>query len=228
MRYFLFVSVLLLSVACAPKPYKNLKQQHSNSTYSTNAASYALQFDRVLYNCKVEGKTPLGKRFSLSGLLFFKQLEDGTERIVFQNQMGATYFDFGWNQSGQFQVHQIMPQMDQPALVKTLKKDLEMLLFKNLVPISSGLFTGNKGSDYLRFDLPQKGFVYYIFEHGNIVAIENADDKRKVTVMKLEGSKGANTLAEKIVIQHLRAHFSIALERLQQDENPNNNDITEE
>lgn len=227
MRYFLFVSIIFLGIGCAPKPYKDLKRQENNSTLLLHAGAYALKFEKVLYNCQVQGKTPLGKRFSLSGLLFFKQFSDGSERVVFQNQMGITYFDFGWDQSGGFKVHQVIAQMDRPALIKTLKKDIELLLFKNLSPASGGVFTDAGGKEYLRFELKEKGFVYYVFEKGNIVGIENADEKRKVVVMTLSEAKGSNTFAQQVSMKHLRANFTIYLTKIQEENNPEA-DATEE
>lgn len=227
MRYFLFVSILILGMGCAPRPYKDLKRQENNSSLPLQASTYSPKFEKVLYNCHVQGKTPLGKRFSLSGLLFFKQFPDGSERVVFQNQMGITYFDFGWDQSGSFRVHQVITQMDKPALIKTLKKDIELLLFKNLSPMSSGVFIDRIGKAYLRFELKEKGFVYYVFEKGNITAIENADEKRKVVVMTLTETKGSNTFAQQISMKHLRANFTIDLTKIQEESNPET-DATEE
>lgn len=218
MRYFLFVSIIFLGIGCAPKPYKDLRRQENNSSL-LHVSTYTPKFEKVLYNCQVHGKTPLGKRFSLSGLLFFKQFMDGSERVVFQNQMGITYFDFGWDQLGGFNVYQVIAQMNRPALIKTLKKDIELLLFKNLSPMSSGVFTDAKGKEYLRYELKEKGFVYYIFEKGNIVGIENADEKRKVVVMTLSETKGSNTFAQQIAMKHLRANFTIDLTKIQA-ENP--------
>ncbi|RYE00023.1 MAG: hypothetical protein EOP54_01730 [Sphingobacteriales bacterium] len=227
MRYFLFVSIVIFWTGCAPRPYKDLKRKESNSSLLLPVNAYTPKFEKVLYNCHVRGKTPLGKRFSLSGLLFFKQFADGSERVVFQNQMGITYFDFGWDEAGHFRVHQIIAQMDKPALVKTLKKDIELLLFRNLSPVSSGVFTDETGKDYLRFELKEKGFVYYVFEKGNIVGIENADEKRKVVIMALSDTKGADPFAQKIFMKHLRANFTIDLNKITEDNNPET-DATEE
>lgn len=228
MRYFLFVSILFFAIGCVPRPYSDLKRLDNDNGYSLRSSAYRLKFDRVLYNCNVNGRTPLGKSFSLSGLLFFKQFDDGSERVVFQNQMGVTYFDLGWDRYGKFNVYQVIDQMNRPALVRTLKKDIEMLLFKNLAPLANGLYTDGRGRDHLRFDLQGKGFVYYIFEQGNITAIENADEKRKVTVIALAGAKGADPLAENIQIDHLRANFRITLRKLAQEENITDHDLTEE
>ena len=218
MRYFLFVSLFSLLISCAPKPYKALKSAPTATLkeFSMEANHYQPQFDKELYSCRVAGRTPFGKRFSLSGLLFFKQLEDSSVRVVFQNQMGLTYFDFGWDANNQFSVEKIIEQMDKPALIKTLRKDFELLLFKNISSTASQILQDKNNRIYLKFDL-QKGFVYYIFEDRKIVSIENADERRKVVVFRLSGGEENSTFAEKISVSHLRANFTIEMEKLVQE-----------
>lgn len=229
MRYSLFVSILCCGLmACSPKLYRDLKPrtEAAGPAYFSDPEKFRVDFDRELYSCQVYGKTPLGKRFNLSGLLFFKQLEDGSVRVVFQNQMGVSFFDFGWDTANVFTVYQVMDQMNKPALIKTLKKDFELLLYKNLKLPATGVYYNGLGRDYVRYEM-ERGFVYYIFEQGDVVQIENADDKRKVVVMALEQAKGMNTLAEKLHIKHLRANFSIDLTKIQEENNPGT-DATEE
>lgn len=231
MRYFLFVSLLWLSAtACRVSSYQHAKEVSNaqQSRYPTSRSGFEPVFDKVLYNCVVDGRTPLGKKFHLSGLLFFKQLEDSSTRVVFQNQMGISYFDFGWSKEDSFTVYSIMSQMDKPALIKTLKKDFELLLFKNLAQQYSGIYQmpADPGKDYLRFELA-KGFVYYIYDQQKMVGIENADQRKKVIVMKMPATS-INSLPTSIQIKHLRANFSIQLEQLQTNLIKEENDVITE
>lgn len=77
----------------------------------------------------VDGKNPFWKKYSLLDYCF-KEMEAAATRVAFQTKMGITYFDFGWDNVNQFTVHQIMDQMNKPALIKTLKKDFELLCLK--------------------------------------------------------------------------------------------------
>lgn len=216
MRYFLFVSMLCLLSACKVKEYQQALKAPTAVQNSFPQLSQAYQpvFDKKLYNCVVEGKTPWGKRYHLSGLLFIKQLGDG-KRVVFQNQMGITYFDFGWDNKGHFSVHNIISQMNKGPLIKTLKKDFELLLFYNLHEKSTGIYSLPKypGQYYLRFEL-NKGFVYYIFDlQQQLQRIENADERKKVTVMKTSPT-ATGSLPDSIFINHLKANFTIQLQQL--------------
>lgn len=225
MRYFLFFSILLFT-SCSVSSYKDLKPSDT-TTSNWNTQSLQTSFDKVLYQAQVYGKMPLGKRFNLSGLLFFKTLEDSSLRVVFQNQMGISFFDFGWDTKGNFTVYQIMEQMNKPALIKTLRKDFELLLFKNLSNQPIGVFENKQQHTYLKYNLT-KGFVYYIYDKDQIIGIENADERRKVVVFELIQANAKNPLATQIKINHLRANFKIDLYQLIQEENETSNGTTED
>jgi hypothetical protein len=135
--------------------------------------------------------------------------------VVFQNELGITYFDFSWNKNEQFSVNSIMKQMNKPALVKTLQKDFELLLLYHIPKYSNGQFhfNGDMDQSYIRYPL-SKGFVYYVLDKDNKwTGIENADDKRKVVLFDFP-STPLKQLPEQITISHLRAHFTIDLKEI--------------
>ena len=221
MRYFLFVSLLLLTLtACSTRPYQNLQKQD-------NPAVPALQlqpsFEKVLYRSVIDGKKWI-KKYHFSGILYVRNFPDSTTRVVFQNEMGATFFDFGWDGNDSFQVFQIIAQMNKKPLIRLLRKDFELLLVKQ------GLIQGNSEASYsdpiskesyTRFPLP-KGFVFYISPDvnpafKNLKRIENADEKRKVVIMDITASTGSDMMPQHILIKHLRAGFTIDLKKIEKD-----------
>ena len=205
----IFVSLFLASCS---KPYKNLVLQEQNKM----SASFEPKFETELFRCVVDGKFVF-KKFHLTGLLYFKNFSDTAVRIVFQNEMGLTYFDFGWDSKDSFQVNYIIEQMDKPALIQTLKKDFELLLFKNKNPNDYSLFTDKDKNSVYRYAMP-KGFAFYILDKNKRLAfIENADEKRKVIQIKLDPPTPVGEFANQIIIQHLRANFTITLKKLEQD-----------
>lgn len=215
MRFLRSVS-LILSIflfSCAPKIYQNPKNVTINYL-PENTRALRPQFDKQLYNCVVDGKTPLGKKYHLSGFLILKELPEGGTRAVFQNQMGITYFDMGWNQDDKFQVFSIIEQMNKPSLIKLLQKDFELLLFKNLPvkPIGNHQFN-NDTRHHVQYNL-EKGFVYYVFDNKKLQQIVNADDKRKVIVMDLQPATELGKLPQNIKINNLRANFTIDLQQI--------------
>lgn len=221
MRYFLFVSILLGSLsACSPRPYRGLQRQQQQAL---DAGKLKPVFDKVLYRGVIDGKKWL-KKFHFSGLLYIRNFPDSSTRVVFQGEMGATFFDFGWDARDSFTVFQIMPQMDKQPLIRLLRKDFELLLVKGAVRGNSeAVYKAQESQEwYTRFPL-SRGFVQYISPgpqpvFHDLLRIENADDKRKVIIMQLKQDTGSTVMPAHIFIRHLRAGFSIDLKKIEQKE----------
>jgi hypothetical protein len=220
MRFSLFAScALFLMASCSPGPYKGFKKQ----TATISREALTPQFGREIYRCTVDGKIPF-KKFHLSGILYLKNLRDSTTRVLFQSEMGMTFFDFGWDARDSFTVHSITPQMNKEGLIKTLRKDFELLMLrKHLISSEhsdTALSSGDTNSDqgtYFRFPL-YKGYAYYVLDNsGRWKGIENADDKRKVTIMTFAPPVALHNLPEHISIRHLRAGFTIDLKKIHPD-----------
>lgn len=223
MRYLFYVSLIicLLGAACTPK----LRPQKPDVVFAANNLNLHLgAFEKVMYQCTVNGKTPLGKKFNLSGVLFIKQLPDSSTRVVFQSQMGMTYFDFEWNNQQQFRVINIISQMDNAALIKTLKKDFEMLLLYHYEAHKAFVFETKLGHLVARSKL-EKGWIDYVFAQEQLMQIQNADDRKVVVAMQLKGVTNNSPFAEYLKINHLRANFKIDLQKIAIIED---NDLIEE
>jgi hypothetical protein len=158
------------------------------------------------------------KKFHLSGVLFFKTLENGTVRAIFQNEMGFTFFDFEWDTRDSFKVNSIIPQLDKPAVVKTLKKDMNLLLMKDLKKETEVFYTSDRGNEgYYCFNI-EKGVAYYIERDKKLVRIENAGKKKVVTIDI--GNKVTETaMPETAFFRHHKANFTIELKKIEQDVN---------
>ena len=52
--------------------------------------------------------------------------------ILFQSEMGLTYFDFVWSNDNHFKVINVIKQMNKKAVINTLRKDFELMLMKNM------------------------------------------------------------------------------------------------
>jgi hypothetical protein len=200
---------LLLLAACAA-PYKDL-QQVSNTPHS--ALRYKPVFDKVLYRCVVDGRVVL-KKFHLSGLLLFKTMDDGSTRAVFQNEMGFSFFDFEWDKNDSFKVNSIIPQLDKPALIRTLQKDMNLLLMKGLMASTeTALRQGDEM--YYRFTL-DKGVAYYITTQDKLTSIENAGKSKVITIAL--GEKPADTaMPGSVLFTHHKANFTIQLNKIEAD-----------
>ena len=197
---------LLVFGACAS--HKEVWQQYKGDL---SALRFKPKYERELYRCVVDGKM-LFKKYHLSGLLLFKELETGT-RVVFQNEMGLTFFDFAWDKDDSFKVNQVIEQLDKPAVIKTLQKDMALLLMKSLDKANETHF--QQGEDILhRFSL-DKGFVYYIEKSARLMRVENVGDHKKVITITLEGKEKPKIMPEKVVFKHHKANFTIQLNKIE-------------
>lgn len=205
---FASLACLLFLAACS-NPYKHLQPAQASSS----AMRYQPHLTKELYRCVVDGRV-LFKKFHLSGLLLFKTFEDGSTRVVFQNEMGFSFFDFKWDKEDHFEVVSIIPQLDKPALVKTLQKDMNLLLMKNLDVKTEQTYRQGKAL-FQRFTL-EKGYAYYISDSNQLVRIENAG-KSKVITITFSGKHSDAAMPEALLFRHHKAHFTIQLKQIVPD-----------
>ena len=204
------LAIVLLAASCA-SPYKNLQ----NESIGNSALRFQPEYKRELYRCVVDGKV-LFKKFHLSGVLLFKELDTET-RVVFQNEMGLSFFDFSWDKADNFKVNSIMPELDKPAVIKTLQKDLALFLMKGLEKGSEQHYSMDD-EHFHRFTL-DKGFAYYIEKSARLMRIVNTGERKKVITITLEGKEKNRSLPEKVVFEHHKANFSIQLTKITADVN---------
>lgn len=207
--YLRLSSILILLFASCSTPYKGLQEGKSTSSIY----SYQPEFKRELYRCIVDGKF-IFKKYHLSGVLFFKQLENGTKRAIFQNEMGIAFFDFEWDKQDQFSVKQIMEQLDKEAVVKTLRKDLEMLLMIGMEKDSEILLRGDRGKEQV-YRLNRDGaYVYYTTESESLVKIENANNRKSIISVMVGNKETKQAMPDSVRYTHHKANFTISLTKI--------------
>ena len=141
MRHLLLSSCLFILASCS-SVYKNLQPAAGDINY---IKKFKPNFKNALYKAEID---VVGHH--LSGILLIKTLPDSSVRMVFSNEMGFKFFDFEFKPDGGFKVFYVVKQMDKKPVVKTLKKDFELIL----------LLETNAKTAYLRKDDHN---LYYIF-----------------------------------------------------------------
>lgn len=206
--------ILILFAASCAAPYKGLKPQPvKESIYS-----YQPRFERVLYRCIVDGRF-IFKKFHISGVLFFKQLENGTKRAVFQNEMGVAFFDMEWDGDGNFRVKQVMPQLDKEAVIKTLRKDMEMLMMLGMDKGSEIFFETDGGKQQLHRLSREGGYVYHTIEDEKLVKIENTNNRKRIVTVNVNGKQSKTAMPDTVMYQHHKANFTISLTKIERNVN---------
>lgn len=201
----------------------------SNKQY-ISALRYKPEVDKAVYRCVVDGHKVFLK-FHLSGILIFKKMETGTVRAVFQNEIGFTFFDFEWDEQGKFQVKQIIDKLNRPSVIKTLKKDFDILLMQSLDKSTEVFYHQGRGEELYNCYNIDKGIVCYVFDNDKIVRaenlgkgekvfisnekeIENLSKARKVTTVNLYSDYKKDQMPDSVLIDHHRAGFTIELNKI--------------
>jgi hypothetical protein len=151
----------------------------------------------------------------LSGLLMIKKMPDNSTRLVFSNEMGYKFFDFEFDSTHKFKVHSVIKQMNKRAVLKTLSKDLELVLMQNLN--GSNMSVRRSGSFTYYIFPQQKGFNYYITDStGNeLVRMERAS--RSKTVVEAVMKNYVAGMPDTIGISHKNFNMTIGLKRIERD-----------
>lgn len=205
MNYLLSGSLLFLLLGCSPL-HKHMQVVSGNAA---TLQQFKPAFKVALYNTKVD---VVGNH--LSGLLLIKKMPDSSTRMVFSNEMGFKFFDFEFTEDGNFKVHTVVKQMNRKAVLKTLRKDFELILMNKLDSASMEI---KKDGALLYYIFPQsKGFNYYITDSsGNeLIRMERAS-KRKI-VVEAVAKNYVSGVPDSITIAHKTFNFTIDLKRIEQ------------
>jgi hypothetical protein len=171
-------------------------------------AKFKPAFSVALYKTEVD---VVGNH--LSGLLLIKKMQDSSTRIVFSSEMGFTFFDFGFTPGRDFKVFSVMKKMNKKPVLKTLRKDFELILMEGLDSAAASVRT-SEGLIYYVFP-ETKGYNYYITDSigDNLVRMERAS-KRK-TVVQAIMKDYINGIPDTIGISHKTFNFTIGLKRIE-------------
>jgi hypothetical protein len=140
-------------------------------------------------------------------------MPDSSLRIVFSNEMGFKFFDFEFSADNGFKVFYIMDQLDKKAVIKTLRKDFELVLLLHSEPAKAFIL---KDSQYNYFAFPQeKGVNYYITDPAckQLLRMEKASRKKPVVIALMQDYR--NGIPDTIGISHKNFKFTIGLKRFE-------------
>ena len=85
-RYLKFLSISVLIISC--NTYRHLQKIQSGENC---VQQFKPVFKQVMYETSADAND-----IHISGLLMIKNMPDSSTRIVFTNEMGFPYFDFGF------------------------------------------------------------------------------------------------------------------------------------
>ncbi|MEJ0104062.1 MAG: hypothetical protein WDO19_16515 [Bacteroidota bacterium] len=150
----------------------------------------------------------------LSGLLLIKKMPDSSTRMVFSNEMGFKFFDFEFSPGGNFKVYSVIKQMNKKPVLKTLRKDFELILMQHLDSAAASVRTNN---GLLYYVFPQaKGYNYYITDSTGEMLVRMERASKRKTVVEAVMKNYTNGIPDTIGISHKTFNFKIGLKRIEQ------------
>jgi hypothetical protein len=204
MRYLLLSSCLAIVMSCATA-YKGLQPAPGNFS---DLQKFRPNFSVALYQASVD---VAGNH--LSGLLLVKRMPDSSMRLVFSNEVGVKFFDFEFARDGSFKVFSIIEQMNKKPVIKTLRKDFELIMMEQL---DSSRMQVRQDSSLVYYSFPQsKGFNHYIFNvsRDTLIRMERASKRKPVVQAIVRNYR--NGMPDTIGITHTNFNFTIGLKQLE-------------
>ncbi len=204
MRFLLFISICMLAAysSCSPA-YQGLQRAKGKNGC---IASFKPVFSRALYNTNVN---VVGKH--LSGLLIIKTMPDSSVRMVFSNEAGFKFFDFGFKKDD-FTVYYIFDQMNKKPVIKTLRKDFELVLMTHLQSPDSYFLKNDDG--YYHSFRDGKDYYHYVTDAScrELLRMERAGRRKKVMEAVMQDYHQG--IPDTIGIKHINFSFTIELKRI--------------
>lgn len=204
MRSLALSSLLLFAAGCGRLLYQDLAPAAGSP-----AALKALKpaFATTLYRADID---VVGKH--LSGLLFFKNLPDGSYRVVFTNEMGLNLFDFHFA-DGKFEVLHVIEQLNNRSVITQLRKDIGFFLMADLDYSRCKVYR-RSNQRYYSF-ATRKEITTYVTDSATKVvsSIENATPTKLKVVVGL--TKLVAGMPDSVFVEHKLFPFTISLKQIQ-------------
>jgi hypothetical protein len=204
MRYLLLSSCFYVFIGCA-----SIHQQMP----LINKDISQLQKFKPVFNASLYYTTVNVVGNHLSGLLLIKKMPDSSTRLVFSNEMGFKFFDFEFALDGSFKVYAVIKQLNKKAVLKTLRKDFELILMENLKGEEASVRSAN---GLIYYVIPKtRGFNYYITDStgDKLVRLERASKSKTIVSATMEHYNIG--VPDTIGIVHQTFHFIIGLKRIE-------------
>lgn len=204
--FLIFISSFGFFPFCS-SPYRELSKTSGNLRC---IQQFRPAFKTVYYNAEVK---TVGREFS--GILIMKKMADSTTRIVFSSKPGVKIFDFEFLSDSGFRVLYILKEFEKEAIIKTLRKDFELLLFLHINDREGYLLTDGK-RNYYTFPR-ENGFYYYITDPNcrELLLMQRASKSKAVVDITMKNFSGGSP--DSIMIHHYNANFSIGLGKMNED-----------
>lgn len=209
MKRFLIASLILSSLLHLNSCKTYVKVNNEDLLKISEFTSpFDSSFNKILFNTKIY----FYKKY-FTGLLFIKQTSENNFRLVFISEIGKKIFDFTLN-NNTFKVEYILPAIDKPILIKTLKKDFSLMLFNDFNKSKKIKINSEDSIITLKFKT-EYGKTFALYKNKKLISINSSNKIRKIIDIKYLDYK--NKLPQEINIDHKNIKLIINLKTIKQD-----------
>ncbi|MBN8696752.1 MAG: hypothetical protein J0L87_09490 [Bacteroidetes bacterium] len=199
--------IVLFLYGCSLGHYEKLKSTLKPESVALHSL-FGENFNSFLFktNIRVYGK-------DFSGLLVTKQMQPNDYRVIFTTELGMKLFDFEFKDTS-FTLHYCVPQFNRPALLKTIQKDIEILLMNETKNKTAEVFINPKDSAFVYKFKDSKLDNYYFLDKlsRQIYRIEHAKKNTKKITFDLNNY--SDQFPSNIMIKHHDIKLKIELNLL--------------
>jgi len=205
-----YIVVILLLSSCSISFHGNLQRIEKRQLNTGELKSvFNNGFNKVLFKTQIQ----LYNKY-FSGLLFIKSIGDNTKRIVFVTEFGIKIFEFEF-QDEHLEVYHCLEMFNKKVILKTLEKDINLLLMNDLSADKVKIFKDKKnGYKVNKLKKNNQNNYYYINkESGNLIKIENSSGIFRKVIIELTDYKDG--FPNKINIVHPGIKLNIQLKLIE-------------
>jgi hypothetical protein len=143
-------------------------------------------------------------------------MPDSAIRVVFTNEAGVTFFDFGFSPNQTFTVHSIIKKLNKKPVVQTLRKDFELILALPFAKAAS-YQSWTEGEEIFFGVNQKKQTAYFIISKdcSSLHRLEWGDARKRKVTVNLIGSSYPSL--EKLELIHHTFDMRISLTRFQKE-----------
>ena len=207
----LFGVIILLFCGCSISFHGNLQRIEKRQLNTGELKSvFNNGFNKVLFKTQIQ----LYNKY-FSGLLFIKSIEDNTKRIVFVTEVGIKIFEFEFRDE-HLEVYHCLEMFNKKSILKTLEKDINLLLMNDLSADKVNIFKSKKSGHKvykLKKNNQNNNYYYIDTESGNLIKIENSSAIFRKVIIELNDYKDG--FPNKINIVHPGIKLNIQLKLIE-------------
>lgn len=204
MMRFLYGSIFVLLLGCASA----IQPRQEVRAAIDCIKQFKPSFKSDLYTASVD---VVGRH--LSGLVLFKIMPDSSIRIVFTNESGVKFFDFGIQKDGKFIAYHVIKKFNRKPVIKTLRNDFELVTMRYVEEQIPHVYLQR---DNLEFAFAKDNEVKNVITDRNCNALIRLEkgSKEKINTLANLYNNGKQT-PDSILIEHLNFNMKIKLKRLE-------------